>query len=519
MMKAWNFILLGLMVCSGIFAQPAENQIVITTNHPLVKIEKDIYGHFSEHLGRCIYDGIWVGEDSRIPNTRGIRNDIVKALKEIGIPNLRWPGGCFAETYHWKDGIGPKESRPAIVNTYWGGVTEDNSFGTHEFMDLVEMLGCDAFICGNLGSGTVQEMAEWVEYLTSDAKSPMTDLRKKNGRDEPWKVKYFGLGNENWACGGNMDPDFYYDQIKRYQTFTNLHGRNKIVNVACGPAGDDYNWTEVMMKPHGPRPYLPFDALGLHYYTFIQSVAVDNDEWGWFSTFRDNYNLDNVITGHVNIMKRYEPKGGVALVVDEWGNWYNPEPGTNPSFLYQQNTIRDAISTAIGLNIFNKHAERVKMANLAQTVNVLQALILTEGDKMILTPTYYTYKMFKVHHDAYLLPMDLKCENYTIKYQNIKDVSIPAISASASVNKDGVVHITLANVKPNDMISIRCYLVGSPFTKVTGEVLTAPDVTSHNSFENPDMVKPEPFKDVTLSGNTLTIHMPAKSVVMLSLRK
>lgn len=519
-MKVTLGIALIMFVNGGLFSQQAENQIVITTNHPLTKISKDIYGHFAEHLGRCIYEGIWVGEDSDIPNTRGIRNDVVMALKEMGIPNLRWPGGCFADTYHWKDGIGPRKLRPAIVNTHWGGITEDNSFGTHEFMDLVEMLGCDAYICGNMGSGTVQEMAEWVEYLTSDIKSPMTDMRKQNGREEPWKVKFFGIGNENWGCGGNMDADYYVDQMRRYATYVRQKSRNSIEIVACGPAGNDYEWTETLMNKEHPR--YQFDALSLHYYTFIDSIAVDDDEWRWFNTFRDNYNLDEIIADNINIIKKYDKHDSnrkVYLVVDEWGNWYQSEPGTNPSFLYQQNTIRDAISAAIILNIFNKHADRLKMANIAQTVNVLQSVILTRDEEMVLTPTYYVFRMFRVHQDAELLPLDLKCENYIYKYRGIKDISIPAISASASLSKEGKVHITLANTKPNENIELVCILAGNRFTKASGELLTGSEVTSHNSFSQPDAVRPVEFSDLKLEGEKLSVDMPAKSVVLITLER
>jgi alpha-N-arabinofuranosidase len=499
--------------------------MVIVANHPGPVISKDIYGHFSEHLGACIYGGIWVGPDSKIPNTYGIRNDVLFALREIKIPNLRWPGGCFADTYHWKDGIGPYQKRPSIVNVNWGGVTEDNSFGTHEFMKLCELLGCDAYINGNVGSGSVQEMSEWVEYLTSDAVSPMTNLRKENGRDEPWKVKYFAIGNENWGCGGTMTADYYSDVMRRFSTFLRDYGKNQLYRVACGPYGLEVpyaanggvKWTETLMKD--PESRSSFQGLSLHYYSFVDGMnykgsATKFDEREWFESFRLNYDMDRIIKNHSAIMDRYDPEKTKGLVVDEWGNWFQVEPGTNPGFLYQQNTMRDAITAAIHLNIFNQHADRVKVANLAQIVNVLQSVILTKDDQMVLTPTYHVFRMFRVHQDAKLLKIDLRCEDYTYGKS-----SIPAISASASVDKDGKIHVSLANLNPHKAISVSCPIVGDSYKTATGEVLTAAEMNSYNSFENPETVKPGAFKDFSYKNGMLTINMPSKSVVVIELTK
>jgi alpha-L-arabinofuranosidase len=511
-LSAILFLLTGFL-----FAQQASqvNQLVIITNHQGPVISKDIYGHFSEHLGNCIYGGLWVGLDSKIPNTYGIRNDVLFALREIKVPNLRWPGGCFADTYHWKDGIGPKEKRASIINTNWGGVTEDNSFGTHEFMKLTELLGCDAYINGNVGSGSVKEMSEWVEYLTSDAVSPMTDLRKENGREKPWKVKYFAIGNENWGCGGNMTAEFYTNVMKQYSTFLGNYSGNELYRIACGPSDYNVAWTETLMKEGSGM----FQGLSVHYYSVVDGWAFKGsatkfNEHEWFETMRLNLQMDNIITKQSAIMDRYDPQKIKGMIVDEWGNWFNVEPGTNPGFLYQQNSMRDAITAAIHLNIFNQHSDRVKSANLAQMVNVLQSVILTKDDKMVLTPTYHVFRMFRVHQEARLLNLDLKCEDYV--YEN---KSIPAISASASEDKDGKVHISVANLNPGKSIALTCPLIGDSFKKVTGEVLTAGEMNSYNSFENPEVVKPVAFKDFTLKDGVLSITMPSKSVVVLELSK
>jgi len=495
----------------------AVNQLVIIANNPGPVISKDIYGHFSEHLGRCIYEGLWVGPDSKIPNTYGIRNDVLFALREMKIPNLRWPGGCFADTYHWKDGIGPKEKRASIVNTHWGGVTEDNSFGTHEFMKLTELLGCDAYINGNVGSGTVKEMAEWIEYLTSGSDSPMTRLRKENGREQPWKVKYFAIGNENWGCGGNMTDEFYANVMRQFSTYLNNYGENRLYRVACGPSDFNVAWTETLMKDPATRGR--FQGLSIHYYSITdgwnnKGSATDFDERLWFQTMRANVQMDQVIRGHEAIMDRYDTQKTKGLVVDEWGNWFNVEPGTNPGFLYQQNTMRDAVTAAIHLNIFNQHADRVKVANLAQMVNVLQSVILTKDDKMILTPTYHVFRMFRVHQDAQLITTSLRCEDYTNG-----DRKVPAISASASVDKEGKMHVSLANLNPNKAITLTCPVIGETYKKVTGEVLTSDAMNAMNTFETPETVKPAVFNGFTYKDGVLNITMPSKSVIVLELVK
>ena len=514
------FILI-LLAYSEAWAQKenlvAVNQLVVVANNAGAVISKDIYGHFSEHLGACIYGGIWVGKDSKIPNTYGIRNDVLFALREIKVPNLRWPGGCFADTYHWKDGIGPQEKRASIVNIHWGGVTEDNSFGTHEFMKLTELIGCDAYINGNVGSGSVKEMADWVEYLTSDSESPMTKLRKENGRIEPWKVKYFAIGNENWGCGGNMTDEFYANTMRQFSTYLGNYAGNQLYRVACGPSDYNYAWTETLMKDGGTSER--FQGLSIHYYSIVdgwgyKGSATKFDEREWFETMRMNLQMDNIIKGHSAIMDRYDPQKTKGLVVDEWGNWFNVEPGTNPGFLYQQNTMRDAITAAIHLNIFNRHADRVKVANLAQMVNVLQSVILTKDDKIVLTPTYHVFRMFRVHQEAKLLNIDLKCEDYTNGNKKI-----PAISASASLDKDGKVHISLANLNPNKSITVICPVIGDTFKKVTGEVLTAGEMNSFNTFENPEIVKPVAFNGFSFKDGILNITMPSKSVVVLELTK
>ena len=486
--------------------------MLINARDRISHINPEIYGHFSEHLGRCIYNGIYVGEDSSVPNTDGIRNDIIEAFRKIKLPVLRWPGGCFADEYHWKDGIGEKASRKKMINTNWGGVTEDNSFGTNEFFRLCELVGCEPYIAGNLGSGTVEELSQWVEYMTLEGGSPISEMRKKNGAEKPWKLKYLGIGNENWGCGGSMRPEYYADEYRRYQSFCKNYSGNELYKIACGPSGDDYNWTEVIMK--NLNKYHT-KGISLHYYTLPtgdwghKGSAKDFDSECYYTTVSKTLYMDTLLTRHGEIMNRYDPDHDIGLIVDEWGCWYDVEEGTNPGFLYQQNTMRDAIVAACNLNIFNRHSKRVVMANLAQAVNVLQALILTEGEKMIKTPTYHVFDLFSGHQNGELVYC--YCSDETAG----NDTKIPMISSSASV-KDGVMTITLANCSLEDSAEISCGLAGFECSEASARILTA-DVHDFNDFDAPERVAPTAYS-VKLENGAVSAELPPCSVVCVTLK-
>jgi alpha-L-arabinofuranosidase len=510
LMKKFLLILLVFMVHKAVIAQN-ENILTVYVDSGKTMINKNIYGHFAEHLGRCIYGGIWVGEDSPIPNTRGIRNDVVEALKEIQVPVIRWPGGCFADAYHWMDGIGPKKDRKGIINKFWGGLLEDNSFGTHEFLDFCSLIGAEPYLAINVGSGTVQEAADWIDYVNSEI-GPMADLRRQNGREKPWNVKYWGIGNESWGCGGHMTARFYSDLFKQYSTYCNADYK-----ILSGGIPDDYDWTETIMKETQKFNQL-IQGYSFHHYTITHNwtykgSATDFTKEEWLSTMKNTLAVDDLLKKHTAIMDKYDPENKIMLAADEWGNWFDSEPGTNSAFLYQQNTLRDALTAGLYFNIFNNHAERVRMANIAQTVNVLQSVILTQDDKMVKTPTFYAFKMYKVHQDATLLPFALENSSW-----GIGNEEIPAIDVSASRNAEGIIHISIVNIDPDKPRNLSIALQGKNITGISAEIITSDKMNALNDFGKNELVNIKAFKDYKKGKNEIKATLPAKSIVTFQIR-
>lgn len=493
-----------------------QSDLVIVTLSPVSApdtISRHIYGHFAEHLGRCIYGGFYVGDQQdSIPHTAGVRNDIIKALRELEIPNLRWPGGCFADTYHWKDGIGPREDRPTIVNQWWGGTTENNHFGTHEFLNLCELLEAEPYLSGNVGSGTVQEFIDWMQYTNHSGVSPMADWRRENGREAPWDVKFWGIGNEAWGCGGNMTAEYYADIYRQYATFLSAwSGPTGVYRIASGASEDDYHWTETLMKNVPPSL---MEAVALHDYAVYdwtdKGPSAQFDEEIYFKTMREALLMKEYVSKHIKIMDQYDPDNQIALFVDEWGGWYDTEPELANGVLFQQNTIRDAMIAGSLLNIFNNHARRIKMANLAQTVNVLQAVILTEGEQMILTPTYHVMKMYKVHQDAQLIPTSVSV--------NPQYRELDALSVSASRDHEGLTHISLVNIHPTEPLQIRIETGLSSLTKLSAQILTSDHLQDYNSFQTPDVVMPQEFPNVQENSGSVDLMIPAHAVIVIEIQ-
>jgi alpha-N-arabinofuranosidase len=504
----------GLVTSTG-HAATVEARGALHADQPGAPISRYIFGQFAEHLGFGIYGGIWVGPDSKIPNTDGYRNDVVAALKRLEVPVVRWPGGCFADEYHWREGVGPRDKRPTRVNTHWGGVEETNAFGTHEFMNFAELIGADAYVSGNVGDGTAEEMAQWVEYITSNTRSTLANERRANGRDKPWKLPFFGLGNELWGCGGNMRAEYAADVTLRYQTFVKSPPDQKIQKIASGANTDDYHWTEVFMREARNR----LNGLSLHYYTSpgpnwpTKRSSTDFKEDQWIETLSKALRMEELVTKHSAVMDQYDPQKKVGLMVDEWGTWYQGLPGINPGFLYQQNSLRDAIVAALHINLFSRHTDRVKMANIAQMVNVLQAMILTQDDKMLLTPTYYVFEMYKPFKDATHLPLEVSAPIY-----ELGEYKVPSVDAAAVRGQDGNVYVALANLRPNDAATVSITMSGVKARTVTGQILTAGAINSINTFEQPETVKPRAFNGARVKEDRLNIELPAKSVVFLRLQ-
>ena len=506
-MKRLILTVAAVIVSAAAFAQTSisihENQ----TDGQI--IPKEIYGQFSEHLGSCIYGGIWVGPDSPIPNEDGYRLDVLNALKELAVPVLRWPGGCFADDYHWMDGIGPQEQRTKISNNNWGGTMEDNSFGTHEFLNLCEKLGCEAYISGNVGSGTPEELAKWVEYMTSDLPSTVVDMRKANGREKAWKVKYLGIGNEAWGCGGNMFPEYYSSLFRRYTTYTRSYGDNHLYKIASGASDYDYNWTETLMKNIGTM----MEGIAVHYYTVRdwndKGSATDFTDTEYALTLSKAVDIDKCLQQHIKIMDRIDPEKKIDLLVDEWGTWYNVEPGTNPGHLFQQNTMRDAIVAALSLNIFHKYTDRIKMANIAQVVNVLQAMILTNMEgQMVLTPTYHAFEMYKIFQDAEFVPVENEAGLKVVKGETYPSVDVTA------AKKDGSVRIALTNTDLKKDEKVVLSLDGKA-KDVVARILTCNDIHECNTFDKPHTIEPHDYFSYKVKNGQIEVTVPAHSIVTL----
>ncbi|MGB9203517.1 MAG: alpha-L-arabinofuranosidase C-terminal domain-containing protein [Terriglobales bacterium] len=503
-------------------AQKVELSIDASTTG--AKIDRNIFGQFAEHLGHGVYEGIWVGPDSKIPNTHGIRNDVVGALKAIKVPNVRWPGGCFADEYHWRHGIGPQ--RVVGLNPNWGGVIEPNTFGTHEFMDFLDQIGADAYVSVNVGSGTPQEAAEWLEYMTAAQATTLEKERAANGHPEPYKIAWLGLGNESWDCGGNMTPEYYLDRMKLFSRFVRNYNpaqmeKDQTLKIAVGPGGGEQrwtDWTETVMKAYQQHTWSwDINGLSMHNYTVVKwppsfnSVGFGEDEYA--QVLKATLDMDDLIKKHASIMDKYDPQKKVALVVDEWGGWYAPLPGSNPGFLVQQNSLRDAILAALNINIFARHADRVRGANIAQMINVLQAVILTDHEKMVLTPTYYVYKMYVPFQDSIFVPVSFDPGRYTHS-----DSTLPRVDAMAAKSKDGKLWVEITNVDPHQSAEVELNVTGINAKSASGETLTAPKVDSVNTFEAPNAVVPRPIS-ARAQGGKLILQLEPKSVTVVSVEQ
>ncbi|MBV1689001.1 alpha-N-arabinofuranosidase [Novosphingobium sp. G106] len=530
------------------WAQTAPPTVVLTVqaDKPGAVINRDIFGQFAEHLGQGIYGGVWVGKNSKIPNVRGIRSDVTAALRALKVPVVRWPGGCFADEYHWRSGVGPANKRATTVNTNWANSIEPNTFGTDEFMDFAGQIGAEAYISVNVGSGTVEEAADWLEYMTADAPATGAKERAANGHKAPYRVKYLGLGNESWGCGGPFTADEYVTRMKPFAHF--VHNQNPeqappkidfaaiakdlmsgkpmdslprnpkgMMRVAVGPNSLDASYTDAVMKAWKERSpiYWDIEGLSFHHYTYgtspFNELATGFGEQQYATVLKQTLGMEDLIAKHSAIMDKYDPRKSVALVIDEWGLWLKPMDGTEPLHLRQQTSLRDGIAAALNINIFARHADRVRMTNIAQMVNVLQAMIMTEGDKMVLTPTYQVYRMYVPFQDAQFLPISLGAGEY-----RFGAISLPSIDAIAARGRDGKVWLALTNLDPNKAADVTANAPGVSARAAIGEVLTADAVDTVNTFGAPNAVSPRPF-NASASGGALVLHLPPHSLTVVHL--
>jgi len=514
--------LAGAVVClllasTAAVAADQPVQIAIDTSHAGAKINRNLFGQFAEHLGRGIYEGVWVGPDSSIPNTRGIRNDVVAALKAIKVPNVRWPGGCFADEYHWRNGLGPRERRPATLNPNWGGVIEPNTFGTHEFMDFVQQIGADAYLSINVGSGTPAEAADWLEYLTTPQPSALGKERAANGHPLPYGVAMLGIGNESWGCGGSMTPDYYVSQLKIYARYArNYNSEQKMLRIAVGPDSADTSYTKAVMEAWKNKTWAwDIDGISLHFYTVVKwppsYKATDFGEDEYAALLNDTRRMDELLRTHSAIMDQYDPDKKIALIVDEWGAWLAATPGSPQGFLEQQNSQRDALIAALNINMFARHADRVRGANIAQMVNVLQAMIFTDKDRMLLSPTYHVFRLYLPFQDATFLPTTVSAGEY-----KHGAVTLPRVDAIAARDAQGKTWLAVANLDPNQSTQVVIDVSGTAFKRARGETLSAPRVDSVNTFDAPQTVAPKPYL-AKAAGKQLKLPLAPASLTVVAL--
>jgi alpha-N-arabinofuranosidase len=479
-------------------------------------IDRHIFGQFAEHLGRGVYEGIWVGRDSKLPNTRGIRNDVVAALKDLHVPVVRWPGGCFADEYHWRKGIGKPDERPVTLNPNWGGVIESNAFGTDEFMDFAQQIGADPYLSINLGSGTPEEASEWLEYMTAPKETTLSKERVRNGHAAPYSIPYLGVGNESWGCGGSMSADHYVEELKRYSRYArNFNTAHPMQRIAVGSDGMDASYTEAVMKAWQHKVWSwDIEGISLHAYTVgkwppsYRATSFNENEYASF--LKETLRMEDQIRISSAIMDKYDPAKKISLVIDEWGSWLLPTPGSTPEFLEQQNSQRDALIAALNFNMFARHAERVRMANIAQMINVLQAMILTDRDRILLTPTYHVFRMYVPFQDAILLPVNMDAGIY-----EQDGIVLPRLDAVAARTKDGKLWLAVTNIDARRHAVVQIIAAGSK--SVAGETLSAPRFDSVNTFADPRNVYPRQLSATSVAGKLL-IDLPAHSVTVLELQ-
>jgi alpha-N-arabinofuranosidase len=498
---------LSALLPQGVFAQaPAPQKVVIRADAEIGTVRPEFHGHFAEHLGSCVYGGLWVGKKSPIANEDGYRKAALDYLKALGVPVLRWPGGCFADDYHWRDGIGPAEKRPKRVNIHWGGYVEDNSFGVHEFMGLCRKIGAEPYLAGNVGSGTPGELRDWVEYCNFPSGSTLADERAANGSPEPFNVRYWGVGNENWGCGGPMTPERYGELYQNFANYLRSFGGTRLFLVACGPSGNDMRWSRGLLATlagNSPNPRLP-QGWSTHYYEGGSKEPTQFTVEAMNEQFRLFPRVEQTIVAQRALLDSYDPRRRCGIILDEWGVWDQipREDEKRYGRLWQQSTMRSAVAAGLGLNIFNRQADKLYMANIAQMVNVLQSVLLTdgpEGKNCVRTSTYWAFMLFKPHRSKTAVQVETGSSDPL------------GLSVSASRGGSELV-VSLVNPSDKNNVEVDCTLRGVTARRGRAEVLHHADWNAYNGFDNPDTIVPKPH-EVAVEGTRLRVMAPALSIV------
>ena len=476
-------------------------RVVIRTDSEIGTVRPEFHGHFIEHLGSCVYGGLWVGKDSHIPNLNGYRKQAVECLQELGVPVLRWPGGCFADDYHWRDGIGPAAKRPKRVNIHWGEYVEDNSFGTHEFIGLCRLLNAEPYFAGNVGSSTPHELRDWIEYCNYPSGSTLSDERAANGSAEPFRVRYWGVGNESWGCGGNMRPEEYARLYRDFAVYCRNFGGTDLFLVASGPSGNDSHWSRGLMDGLGwDRP----QGVSMHYYSggADRSTTFTADHMN--EQFISYLKVEEAIVQQRAVLDSYQKGKEIGLILDEWGVWDDipEEDERRYGKLWQQSTMRSAIAAGLGLNIFNRQADKLHMCNIAQMVNVLQSLLLTdgpEGEHCVRTTTYHAFSLFKPHRTKTAVRVESG------------DSSPSGLSVSASKSDKELV-VTLVNPRHDVDLQVECTLKGVNPNPGTAQILHDAEWNACNTFDHPDRIAPKPLT-LRVDGSQVHLDLPRLSLV------
>jgi len=503
-------------------AASSARKVLVHADREVGVVRPEFHSHFAEHLGSCVYGGIWVGRNSPLPNVNGFRKAAVDYLKALGVPVLRWPGGCYADDYHWREGIGPH--RPKRVNIHWGNYTEDNSFGTHEFVAFCRLIGAEPYIAANVGTGSPREMRDWIEYCNFPGGSELSDERAANGSREPFGVRYWGVGNELWGCGGNMRPEQAADEFRRFASFARTFGDSRLYLVGCGPNGNDHRWTRGFMDTlAGGRP-MP-DGYSMHYYENGSLPTEQFTAEAMYAQLNLFPRVEQAIIQQRDLLDTYDPARKIGLILDEWGVWDRIPASDEQKYgrLWQQSTMRSAVAAALGLNLFNRQADKLYMCNIAQMVNVLQSVLLTEGPespKCVRTTTYYAFQLFQPHRGKTAVAVEADGNRLPDPAAAPAGRAAPAspppdLSVSASRRGPALV-ISFVNPRHDLDMEVDCTLRGIVGRTGHAQILHDSDLNAANGFDGPERIVPKPH-DVTVEAGRLRLGLPAMSVCTVAM--